>query len=173
MADEVNDRLQLLARRPRRASAAKGLLPAIKILEKLGLLPLTDFSRHWMQVEGIRRISAPNTDLRVFAETANLEHFGRTREHWSWVRLFFFSLCAAVFRMRSADLESVTWACMGTTKWIEFFDEKSTNTGWHTLCSFSWRSGESRKYVYGQRHPGTLEASPGPQRCTQSLFSQA
>ena len=54
------------------------------ILEKLHLIPPTDLTRHWMQVEGIKRLSAPNVHPRVFAETGDLEFLGRHRDHWSW-----------------------------------------------------------------------------------------
>ena len=60
LAEAINDRLQQLARMPRGDSAARGLLFAIGMLEKLNLIPTTDLHKHWMQVEGIRRISAPN-----------------------------------------------------------------------------------------------------------------
>ena len=55
----------------------RGLLSAIRMLEKLSLIAPIDLGRHWMQVEGIRRISAPNATPRVFAETADLEHLSK------------------------------------------------------------------------------------------------
>ena len=83
LAKAIDDPLQQLARRPRGGSAAKGLLYAIRMLENLHLLPSTDLHRHWMQVEGIRRISAPNAAPRVFSETADLEQLGTSRDHWA------------------------------------------------------------------------------------------
>ena len=56
LAEAIDDRLQQLTRRPRGDSVARGLLSAIRMLEKLHLLPATDLHKQWMQVEGIRRI---------------------------------------------------------------------------------------------------------------------
>ena len=61
-----------------------------------------------MQVEGIKRITAPNAGPGIFAETVDLELLGRAKGHWSWVRLFFLSVCYFVFRMRSGDPQSVS-----------------------------------------------------------------
>ena len=139
-------------------SAARVLLSAIRMLEKLNLIPATDLHKHCVQVEGIRRIFAPNAAPRVFAETADLEHLGKSRDHWSWVRLFFLSLCAVVYRMRSGDSENVTWACVGVGGWLESLDEK-VNKEWvaYPLSPFleTWR-----QYVCAHKHPGTPDDSP-------------
>ena len=100
-------------------------LLAVRILEKLQLIPPTDLTRHGMRVEGVKRLSAPNVAPRVFAKTGDLEFLGRHRDHWSWARLFFLSTCAIGFRMRSGDSESVTWRCIGEGGWLEFFNEKN------------------------------------------------
>ena len=128
------------------------------MLEKRHLLPASDLHRHCIQVEGIRRICAPNATPQVFAETADLEHLGKSRDHWSWVRLFFLSLFVVVYRMRSGDSESVAWARVGIGGWLEFLDEEG-NKKWvaYPLSPFLevWR-----QYVCAHRHPGTGDDSP-------------
>ena len=71
LAEALDTRLQKLARRPRGDSAARWRLSAVRIVEKLQLIPPTDITRHWMQVEGIKRLSAPNAAPRVFTETGD------------------------------------------------------------------------------------------------------
>ena len=101
LAEAIDDRLQQLACMPKGGSAARELLSVIRMLEKLHLLPTSEAG-------GIRRISAPNAAPQVFEETADLEHLRKSRDHWSWIRLFLLSLCAVVYRMRSGNSESVT-----------------------------------------------------------------
>ena len=95
LVEAVDARLQQLARRPRGDSAARGLLSAMRILEKLRLIPPTYLTRHWMQVEGIKRLSAPNVAPRVFAETGDLEFLGR-HGPLELGEMFFLSTCAIV-----------------------------------------------------------------------------
>ena len=136
--------------------ATRGLLLAMCILEKLQLLPPTDpapCTLHRMHVEGIRRITAPNTSPRTFAETSDLDILGRYRDHWSGTQLFFPSTCAIFFCMRSSDSESVTWRCIGKGGWLVFFDEK-VNKEWVAYPLSPFLEGR-RKYVYACKHPGT------------------
>ena len=58
--------------------------------------------------------------------------------------MFFLSVCAVVYTMRSGGSESVTWACVGIGGWLEFFNEK-VNKEWvayplsplfETICLF-------------------------------------
>ena len=154
----LNKRICAIARRKRGRSAATGLVSALRVLEKLRLLPPSLLQLHWLQVEAIARITAPHAPPRPYGTAQHLEFLGRARIHWAWPRLFFLATCAIVFRMRSGDSESVSWEGITTPGWIEFFDEKRGKE-WvqYPLSPFleQWR-----KYVLSLKHPNTPPQSP-------------
>ena len=154
----LNKRICAIARRKRGRSAATGLVSALRVLEKLRLLPPSVLQLHWLQVEAIARITAPHAPPRPYGTAQHLEFLGRARIHWAWPRLFFLATCAVVFRMRSGDSESVSWEGITTPGWIEFFDEKRGKE-WvqYPLSPFleQWR-----KYVLSLKHPNTPPQSP-------------
>ena len=128
-------------------------MSALRVLEKLRLLPPSILQLHWLQVEAIARITAPQAPPRSYGTAQHLEFLGRARIHWAWPRLFFLATCAVVFRMRSGDSESVSWEGITTPGWIEFFDEKRGKE-WvqYPLSPFleQWR-----RYVLSLKHPNT------------------
>ena len=154
----LNKRICAIARRKRGRSAATGLVSALRVLEKLRLLPPSVLQLHLLQVEAIARITAPHAPPRPYGTAQHLEFLGRARIHWAWPRLFFLATCAVVFRMRSGDSESVSWEGITTPGWIEFFDEKRGKE-WvqYPLSPFleQWR-----KYVLSLKHPNTPPQSP-------------
>ena len=105
----LKERLCAIARRKRGRSAATGLVSALRVLEKLRLLPPSVLQLHWLQVEAIARITAPHAPARPYGTAQNLEFLGRACIHLAWPRLFFLATCAVVLRMRSGDSESVSW----------------------------------------------------------------
>ena len=154
----LTKRICAIARRKRGRSAATGLVSALRVLEKLRLLPPSVLQLHWLQVEAIARITAPHAPPRPYGTAQHLEFLGRARIHWAWPRLFFLATCAVVFRMRSGDSESVSWEGITTPGWIEFFDEKRGKE-WvqYPLSPFLE---QSRKYVLSLKHPNTPPQSP-------------
>ena len=158
LEDALNKRMCAIARRKRGRSAATGLVSALRVLEKLRLLPPSILQLHWLQVEAIARITAPQAPPRSYGTAQHLEFLGRVRIHWAWPRLFFLATCAVVFRMRSGDSESVSWEGITTPGWIEFFDEKQGKE-WvqYPLSPFleQWR-----RYVLSLKHPNTPPQSP-------------
>ena len=166
----ANKRICAIARRKRGRSAATGLVSALRVLEKLRLLPPSVLQLHWLQVEAIARITAPHAPPRPYGTAQHLDFLGRARIHWAWPRLFFLATCAVVFRMRSGDSESVSWEGIATPGWIEFFDQKRGKE-WvqYPLSPFleQWR-----KYVLSLKHPNIPPQSlvlPGGRNALRSI----
>ena len=78
LVNALDDMVQQLARRLSEASATRGLLTVVRMLEKLRFIPPTNLTGHWMRVKGIKRITASNIGVRVFAETSELGSWGST-----------------------------------------------------------------------------------------------
>ena len=117
-------RLQQLALRQRGGSAAHNVVSGIRYCERDGLLQQTISETHWMAVEAIDRIAAPNAPPRVWTTARDLETLGSAWGHWAWERLLFAGLLAVIYCLRVGDLESLCWECLGTPGWFTFHDEK-------------------------------------------------
>ena len=127
------------------------------MLETLGLIPQTDLGRHWMQVEGMRGISAPNatppgcsqkqptssTSERPQTIGAGLDCFSSPCARWS----------TACHQGMPKVLPGHVW---GSGDGSIFLTKRSTNSGGHTPYRLSWRSGESTSVCTATQEPLTI-----------------
>ena len=72
----LEHRLLANATRDNGGSAAKGVVSAIRLLEKIGAVPETIRPRHWLQVSAVWRKTARNESPQVWATALYVEEMG-------------------------------------------------------------------------------------------------
>ena len=80
----IQDKLCQIAQQKRGGSAARGILSAIRFLEKLQLLPSTITEERWLYAKAIERQTKVNAPNRMWATTEDLENLGKVINHWAW-----------------------------------------------------------------------------------------
>ena len=155
LAAAVDDRLQQLARGPRGDSAARGLLSAIRMLEKLtSSQPPTctgtgckwkgyvEFLPQMQHPESLQRPPTWSTSVNLGTTGVGSACFSSPSVRWS-------TRCAPV-----TPKVSLGHAWGSGASW-NFSMKRSTNNGSPTLSLLSLR-----QYVCAHRHPGTPDDSP-------------
>ena len=150
-------RLHLAANR-RSPSAAKALVSAVLMCQRLSLIPRVITDTHTLTLATIVKYTGRYTIPKPWATVQHLEAVGRLGMNWGWARVFFLVLCSMVYLWRVQDAAALQWHWLRVLGWVTFFDHKvNKHFVSYPLSDFldTWRA-----YILACKRPEVLWDSP-------------
>ena len=158
LPDALSLRLLHLAANRRSPSAAKALVSAVLMCQRLSLIPRVIADTHTLTLAAIVKYTGRYTIPKPWATVQHLEAIGRLRMYWGWARVFFLILCSVVYLWSVQDAAALQWHWLRVPGWVTFFDHKvNKHLVSYPLCDFldTWRA-----YILACKRPAVPWDSP-------------
>ena len=124
LPDALSLRLLHLAANRRSPYAAKALVSAVLMCQRLSFIPHVVTDTHTLTLAAIVKYTGRYTIPKPWATVQHLEAVGRLRMYWGWGRVFFLILCSVVYLWRVQDTAALQWHWLPVPGWVTFFDHK-------------------------------------------------
>ena len=124
LPDALSLRLLHLAANRCSPSAAKALVSAVLMCQRLFLIPRVITDTHTLTLAAIVKYTGRYTIPKPWATVQHLKAVGRLRMYWGWARVFFLILCSVVYLWRVQDAAALQWHWLRVPGWVTFFDHK-------------------------------------------------
>ena len=124
LADAISLRLLHLAATRRSPSAAKILVSAIIMCQRLSLIPEVLTESHRLTLSAIVKYTSHRTIPKPWATIQHVQSIGRLRMYWGWARLYFLIMASTIYLWRVQDAAGIQWRWLQIPGWITFYDHK-------------------------------------------------
>ena len=134
LPDALSLRLLHLAANRCSPSAAKALVSAVLMCQRLSLIPRVITDTHTLTLAAIVKYTGRYTIPKPWATVQHLEAVRRLRMYWGWARVFFLILCSVVYLWRMQDTAALQWHWLRVPGWVTFFDFLDTWRAYILAC---------------------------------------